>query len=127
MAARAELVENLFGRDELLLFNPVHFAAGEDEPGDFSRRLASPAPFPISGYTTSVDWGGSAILEFTYLDMILSKALAPAEAAAHLVNLIAFAGDGPAPGSPYAPAGFHFIPPEPATGTLAEPPPVFLA
>ena len=36
---------------------------------------------PVSGYTTSVDWSGSAILEFTYLDLILGKGLAPTEAA----------------------------------------------
>src|SRR4051812_16769 len=36
----------------------LHFSAclllREDEPGDFARRLEQAAPFPISGYTTSV-------------------------------------------------------------------------
>jgi len=27
--------------------------------------------FPVSGYTTSVDWAASAIIEFTYLDLFL--------------------------------------------------------
>jgi hypothetical protein len=67
--------------------------------------------FPISGYTTSVDWGGSALIEFTYLDMILAKHLTPAQAAARLPNLLGFAGDDSAADSPYAAAGFRFFPP----------------
>ena len=96
----------------------LHFSAclvlKEDEPGDFAKRIQRAAPFPISGYTTSVDWGGSAVLEFNYLDMILGKGLPPAEAAAQLVKLIRFAGDESSPGSPYAPAGFRFFAPESA-------------
>jgi hypothetical protein len=36
------------------------------------------APFPVSGYATSVDWGASALLEFTYLDLILNRGMDPA-------------------------------------------------
>lgn len=65
--------------------------------------------FPISGYTTSVDWGGSALVEFTYLDMILNKGLTPAQAAELLPRVIAFAGDDAPEGSPYPPLGFRFF------------------
>jgi hypothetical protein len=67
--------------------------------------------FPISGYTTSVDWGGSALIEFTYLDMILAKHLTPAQAAEKLPQLLAFAGDEQDAESPYAAAGFRFFMP----------------
>jgi hypothetical protein len=67
-------------------------------------------PFPVSGYTTSVDWGASALLEFTYLDLILNRDLEPAKAAAILPTLISFAGDRTSPGSPYPAAGFRFFP-----------------
>jgi hypothetical protein len=93
----------------------LHFSAclvlKEEQPGDFAKRIHRAAPFPISGYTTSVDWGGSAVLEFSYLDMILGKGLPPAEAARRLVELIRFAGDDVPMGSPYAPAGFRFLGP----------------
>ena len=68
------------------------------------------APFPVSGYTTSVDWGASALLEFTYLDLILNRAMEPARAAAVLPELVRFAGDDAPPESPYPAAGFRFFP-----------------
>jgi hypothetical protein len=93
----------------------LHFSSclvlKEEHPGDFAKRIEKTAPFPISGYTTSVDWGGSAVLEFTYLDMILGKRLAPADAARQLLQLVRFAGDDVPAGSPYLPAGFRFFAP----------------
>jgi len=67
-------------------------------------------PYPVSGYTTSVDWGASALLEFTYFDLILNRGLDPAEAAAKLPALISYAGDFVARDSPYPAAGFRFFP-----------------
>jgi hypothetical protein len=76
--------------------------------GDFARVLRRELRFPISGYTTSVDWAASALIEFTYLDMILARGLDPQTAAKQVTQLIAFAGDqGPAD-SPYPPAHFSF-------------------
>jgi hypothetical protein len=66
--------------------------------------------FPVSGYSTSVDWGASAMLEFTYLDMILNRGWDPADAAAALPKLVRYAGDTAPRGSPYPPAGFRFFP-----------------
>ncbi len=85
----------------------LHFSCcliGQDAHG----ALAS-APFPVSGYLTSVDWAQSAMTEFIYLDMILGKHLSPAEAAGQLVRLVAFAGDGEVEDSPYASAGFRIF------------------
>ena len=68
------------------------------------------AAFPVSGYTTSVDWGVSALLEFTYLDLILNRGMAPAEAAEKLPLLVRYSGDSAPNGSPYPAAGFRFFP-----------------
>lgn len=93
----------------------LHFATclvmKENNAGDFARRIGPNAPFPISGYTTSIDWGGSAVLEFSYFDLILSKHMQPEMAAAVMQKLIAYAGDAGPAESPYGSAGFRFLPP----------------
>jgi hypothetical protein len=90
--------------------------------GQNASEALSGAPFPISGYTSRVDWAESALTEFIYLDMMLEKRLPPAQAAEQLVRLVRFAGDEAIPGSPYHPAGFRFFPPsDPA------PPPILAA
>ena len=76
------------------------------------RALATRLGFPISGYTTSVDWAGSAIIEFTYLDMILSRGMTPAQAAEQVLRLLPFAGDAEVEGGAIAPAGFRLVTPE---------------
>ena len=106
------VIDSLRYAENLML---LHFSAclvmKEEEEGDFAKRIQNAAPFPISGYTTSVDWGGSAVLEFNYLDMILSKGLPPAKAAEYLLKLVKYAGDSVPEGSPYPPAGFRFFSP----------------
>jgi hypothetical protein len=69
------------------------------------------APFPISGYMTSVDWAQSALTEFVYLDLMLEKGLLPANAAEQLLRLVRFAGTEEISGSPYRPAGFCLFAP----------------
>jgi hypothetical protein len=83
----------------------------EENAGDFARRIGKPAPFPISGYATTVDWGGSAVLEFSYLDMIFTKRLPPEQAAELVPKLVAYSGANAPAGSPYPAAGFRFIKP----------------
>lgn len=73
------------------------------------QQFANSARLPISGYKTSVDWGASAIIEFTYLDLILGRGLNPSEAAANLKKLLPFAGDKGPSESVYPPAGFHLV------------------
>lgn len=105
------VIDSLEHADNIQL---LHFSSclvlQEDQKGDFALRIDRAVPFPVSGYTTSVDWGGSAILEFTYLDLILSKGLSPDEAAVVLPNLISYAGDEEVGNSPYAAMGFRFFP-----------------
>ncbi|KZD15890.1 MAG: hypothetical protein AO394_07540 [Candidatus Fermentibacter daniensis] len=66
--------------------------------------------FIISGYTKSVDWAGSAIIEFIYLDCMLEKGMAPASAARAVLGTIDYAGE--APGGWMDAAGFTWIEPE---------------
>ena len=68
-------------------------ADGSGPAGNFARVLREKLPFPISGYTTSVDWAASALIEFTYLDMILARGLNPQAAAEQVTRLLTFAGE----------------------------------
>lgn len=76
------------------------------------RGLAERLGFAISGYSTSVDWGASAILEFAYLELILSRGMTPAEAAEQVGKLLPFAGEEEVPGGAFAPAGFRIVVPD---------------
>jgi hypothetical protein len=75
--------------------------------GDFARRCG----LAVSGYRTSVDWAESAIIEFTYLDLILGRGLAPLAAADQLTKLLPFAGDQGEADTPFPPAGFVIVAP----------------
>jgi len=59
-----------------------------------------------------VDWAESAIIEFTYLDLVLARGLAPAAAAEQLQKLLPFAGDQDVPDTPFRGAGFTIVTPE---------------
>ena len=91
----------------------LHFATclvlQEESAGDFMRRMATKVPYPISGYTTSVDWGGSAVLEFSYFDMILGRGMTPEQAAEVLPKVIAYAGETAPEESPYRAVGFRLF------------------
>jgi len=49
------------------------------------------------------------MIEFTYLDMILNRGMAPAEAARILPELVTYAADKAPKDSPYPAAGFRFF------------------
>jgi hypothetical protein len=105
------VIDSLRDADNVQL---LHFSAClvmQDQPDSaFVGHIERDLPFPVSGYTTSVDWGGSAIIEFNYLDMMLAKGLPAEKAARQLPALIAYAGDEGTADSPYASAGFRFFP-----------------
>jgi hypothetical protein len=94
----------------------LHFSACETMKGklaqDIRAGLGKSRPLPISGYTTCVDWGASAVIEFLYLDLILARGLTPADAAARLDKLLPFAGDKKVAQAPFASAGFRLLAPE---------------
>ncbi len=97
----------------------VHFSACEIFKDRLAKEimagLGAAADFPLSGYTTSVDWAASAIIELTYLDLILAREMTPAAAAAQLQKLLPFAGDRTPAGACFAPAGFQIITPKHAS------------
>ncbi|MDP6447963.1 MAG: hypothetical protein QGG36_02280 [Pirellulaceae bacterium] len=100
------LIEGLQHAGDLDL---IHFSSCQIMKGagaeQFQEKLARPAP--ISGYQTSVDWALSAVLEFTYLDMIMVRGLTPPQAAAQLLKNVPIAGSRPIPGGVLPPAAFR--------------------
>lgn len=70
----------------------LHFGACEVMKGTVAAELhARGARFPVSGFTEAVDWAASAITDFMYLDLILSRDFAPARAARSTGLLVPFA------------------------------------
>ncbi len=94
----------------------LHFSAclvmDDGEAGEFSRKMHQRVHFPMSGYASSVDWGASALIEFTFLDMVLTQHVSVEEAARRITDLIAFAGEAAIPSSPYPPARFRYLSPK---------------
>jgi hypothetical protein len=114
------IVDSLRFADSLKL---LHFSSAASLGGQDAGRALREAPFPVSGYTGSVDWAQCALAELVYLDMILDKGLTPDKAAEQLPRLVRFAGTESLPGSPYRPAGFTFVGPDArlAEATLSHP------
>ena len=50
--------------------------------------------FIVSGYTESVDWGASGIIEMFYFNQIFDAGYTPAEAAQSVIEDIVFATTG---------------------------------
>lgn len=73
----------------------LHFGACEVMAGDAPKRLLDAMPgavrFPISGFANSADWAGSAIIDFTYLDLVLEHGMAPAAAVEEVRKSLRFA------------------------------------
>jgi len=88
----------------------IHFSSCQIMRGDVTDKktppLARRADFAISGYTTSVDWAASAVIEFMYFDLILNRGYSPSRAAEQLTRLMPFAKDQPVPGTAMRAAGF---------------------
>jgi hypothetical protein len=80
-------------------------------PAPAEIRKASGLNIPVSGYTRVADWAGSAVIDFAYLDLVLSRRLPPAEAVAQLLRTVTFAGDVDLPDSAIKAAGLTIVPP----------------
>jgi hypothetical protein len=76
----------------------VHYSACLIMSGTASQTmhdtLQTFARFPISGYGSSVDWAGSAVIEFMYFDLIFNRGMSPEAAQAAVVDMMPFAGTG---------------------------------
>ncbi len=78
------------------------------------RSFSDASGAAVSGYTTSVNWAASAIIEFTFLEMVLGQGRPPAEAAEQLLRLLPFAGEGGVAEGAFPAAGFRIVMPGPA-------------
>jgi hypothetical protein len=89
----------------------VHLGACLTMAGNVPQEIrhASGQAVPVSGFTRTADWAGSAIIDFTYLDLVLARQLPPGEAAAEVIKSIAFAREKNAPDRSIAPAGLKII------------------
>ncbi|MBN2586277.1 MAG: hypothetical protein JXA64_02635 [Candidatus Fermentibacteraceae bacterium] len=92
----------------------IHFSCCEIMAGRLPRAIVGsrdswPQGFLVSGYTNSVDWGASGIIEIFYLNQILENGMEPPEAAASVLEDIDFSGVS-ATGSMEA-AGFTWLTP----------------
>jgi hypothetical protein len=88
------IVEALSPMENLALihFSCCEIMAGRIPEAILTSRTSWPEGFVVSGYSRSVDWGGSAIIEFFYLNMILENGLTPEQAARAVLSDIGFAG-----------------------------------
>jgi hypothetical protein len=93
----------------------LHFSAceimKEKAAESIMAGIDKPNRFPISGYTTCVDWAASALIEFGYLELVLMRGMTPAKAAEQIGKLMPFSGAS-APGSPFGAAGFRILKPD---------------
>jgi hypothetical protein len=77
---------------QLVHFSSCEVMAGGTDEAILSSRSNWKDDFAVSGYTASVDWGGSAVIEFYYLNQILENGLTPVQAAMALQTDILFSG-----------------------------------
>jgi hypothetical protein len=87
------------------------------------RSFSKASCAAVSGYTTRVNWAASAIIEFTFLEMVLGQERPPAEAAAQLLKLLPFAGEKGVAEGAFPAAGFCIVTPGPASLAGAKKPP----
>ncbi len=79
-------------------------------PAQIHTRLPVGVRFPISGYSTAVDWDASALADFQYLSLILVHELAPEEAVRQAHLLAPFTGVHPVGGTDIEPLGLGIRP-----------------
>jgi hypothetical protein len=82
----------------LLHFGGCNIASGT-VPEDIVSAQPCACRFPVSGFCRFADWSGSAIVDYTYLTLVLERRLPPAAAVAATRDSVRFAGSAPLPGS----------------------------
>jgi hypothetical protein len=100
----------------------LHFSAcciEDSSTGGPRSSLDRQLPFPISGYAAYTDWAASALVDFTYLDLILEHYLPPDEAASQVKQLLPFAGDRTGRNCRYPATRFRFWPASDGSCSLA--------
>ena len=105
----------------MLHFSCCEVMAGATPSRVLASRQSWPEGFVVSGYSNSVDWAASGILEIFYFNQILEMGLPPSEAAQSVMDEIGFAGDQPTEWMDAA--GFEWLEPG-ATPSVSGRPPV---
>lgn len=72
-------------------------------------RKAAGTAAPVSGFTKVADWAGSAVVDFTYLDLVLSRNMKPADAVRQLRENVTFARDEVPQGCSIAPMDLKIV------------------
>ncbi len=72
-------------------------------------RKACGADIPVSGFTKVADWAGSAVIDFSYLDLVLSRRMEPKEAVRQIRKNVLFAGEDESLDSAIKPAGLKIV------------------
>ncbi|MCA8920288.1 MAG: hypothetical protein KDD82_00685 [Planctomycetes bacterium] len=90
----------------------LHFSSCEVLVDGVAEQLLQAAgrPLTVSGYAVAVDWAGSAVLEFLYLDLILGRGMTPQRAARAVREELRFAGKPSGPRSPVGGLEFRVAP-----------------
>jgi hypothetical protein len=89
----------------------VHLGACLAMAGETPRKIreASGLDVPVSGYTKVADWAGSAVIDLSYLDLVLSRQLEPGEAVRQMRENVTFAGEAETNGCVISPAGLKIV------------------
>ena len=91
----------------------LHFAACLIMEGEVPQKILASKPiarFPISGYTTSVDWTQSAVLEILYFSLIFENKMSPVKAVEQVKKNFP-SGNSKVKGSVFQNAGFKILSP----------------
>ena len=64
---------------------------------------------PVSGFTKVAGWAGSAVIDFSCLDLVLSRKMPPGEAVRQIQKSVMFAGETETPGCAIKPAGLKIV------------------
>jgi hypothetical protein len=94
----------------------LHLAACLTLKGGYAdqilRGLGRTTNFPISGYTTDVDWAGSAVSDLLYYQLLLEHQLAPKEAIRQLLLMMPLAGSRAQKGAVIPSLGMRLVQPQ---------------
>jgi hypothetical protein len=86
--------------------------AGGEIPKQIQAAVRPEALFPISGYAGTADWGGSAVVDFTYLDLVLTRGMAPGMAVEQTKKMVSFAREESGQGEAISGAGLMIVEPK---------------
>lgn len=92
----------------------LHLAGCDILRGEAAETIRGALPedrrFPISGYTTKVDWAASALSDFTYLTFVLMHGMPPASAIEQTHIAAPYSGDVAVPDCAFVPLGLVLLP-----------------